>query len=159
MHHETPRKTPGTDPPASDTIERRRDETYSCYKRADRQTLTSPSDCVLCLMTITHARFLSDATHRPMMVLFKKKKFCRTIVLGDDGSRPFIIKMHSDVRHDPTIADEKPFPASLALATMTRDVTGCLAPKALMFRVMYGQLRSSTLRCLPSCRDVDENGR
>ena len=51
--------------PRSDTVVRQRDKTYSCY--GNRQTTTPPSDSVLCLMRIAHARFLSDTTHCPMM--------------------------------------------------------------------------------------------
>ena len=34
---------------------------------ADMQTLTSPSDCLLCLNRIAHTKFLSDTRHCPMM--------------------------------------------------------------------------------------------
>ena len=46
--------------PVPGTVVRRWDKTYSCY--GSRQTLTSPSDSVLCLMRIARARFLSDTT-------------------------------------------------------------------------------------------------
>ena len=40
-----------------------------------RETLTSPSDIVLCLMRVAHVRFLSDTRHCPMIT---SKSFCRT---------------------------------------------------------------------------------
>ena len=49
---------------------------------ADR--LTSPSDSVLRLMRIAHARFLSDTTQCPMVT---SKSVCRTTV-SDRGSGP-----------------------------------------------------------------------
>ena len=41
----------------------------------NRQTLTSPSDSVSCLMRTAHARFLSDMTHCPTVT---SKPVCRT---------------------------------------------------------------------------------
>ena len=46
--------------PLSGTAVQQSDNRDSCY--GSRQTLTSPSDNVLCLMGIVHARFLSSTT-------------------------------------------------------------------------------------------------
>ena len=64
----------GSDP-HSDTVVRPRDKTYSCY--GSRQTLTSPSDSVWCLMKTAHARFLSHMTRCPIAT---SKPVCRTTV-------------------------------------------------------------------------------
>ena len=61
-HQTLVRKRP--DPPP-DTVLRQWDKTHSCY--GSRQTLTSPSDCVLCLIKIVLARFLSHATRCAMV--------------------------------------------------------------------------------------------
>ena len=58
--------------PPSDTVVRQLDETYSCY--GSRQTLSSLSGCVLCLMRTAHARFPSDSTHCTMVT---SKAACR----------------------------------------------------------------------------------
>ena len=73
----------GPDPPLG-TVPRQLDKTYSCY--GSRQTLTSPSDSVFCLVTVaSHARFLSDTAHHPMVT---SKSVCRTTV-PDSVSGPF----------------------------------------------------------------------
>ena len=49
------------------------------------KTLTSPSESVLCLMRISHAGFLPDTRHYPMVT---SQFVCRMIV-SDNGSRPY----------------------------------------------------------------------
>ena len=50
----------------------------------NRQTLTSPSDSVSCLMRTAHARFLSDTTH---CLIVTSRSVCRETV-PDIGSGP-----------------------------------------------------------------------
>ena len=66
----------GLNPPAG-TLERQWDRRYCCY--ASRQTLTSSSDSVLCLMRIARARFLSNTRHCPMVT---SKFVCPTTMPG-----------------------------------------------------------------------------
>ena len=64
----------------SDTVVGQWDKTYSGYE--SRQTLTSPSDSVWCLMRIALARFLSDTTHCPMVT---SKSVGRQCLVVDQG--------------------------------------------------------------------------
>ena len=74
--------------PLLDSVDRPLGQTYSCY--GSRQTLTSPSDSVLCLMRIAHAKFPSDTTRCPMVT---SESVCPTTmpIIVDRGFKSLVL--------------------------------------------------------------------
>ena len=155
-------RSQGSDP-IPDTVVRQWNKTNSCY--GSRQTLTSASDSVLCLMRISHARFLSDSTHCQLMT---SKSFYRTTVsdpISCYGSRQSLTSASDSVfclmriAHARFLSDTKHYPmltSKLVVQVFHKTYSGYRNGQSLtsasdsvlrLMRIAHARFLSDTTHC------------